>query len=114
MNNPNLLILLFFIATISSCIYDEDVCNTVEVSYADEIVPLIDANCFSCHEDEDNYTGLCLATYALVSDSTTLSHILERIQLDLNDDDIMPPNTPLSDCQIDIFKAWVEQGAQNN
>ena len=123
MNNRYLFLLLFVIAIFSNCTYDTyqddtyldiDECNTVEVSYATDIVPLLDENCFSCHAEEDNYTGLWLATYEHVSDKNTMTNILERIQLDANDVELMPPSGPLNDCEIDIFKAWVEQGAQNN
>ena len=108
MNNPKHLILLFFIATISSCTYDDDTCNTIDVSYADEIMPLLDAYCVSCHP---NYLG----SYESVSDSITSSNIIVRIQLELDNDSLMPQGgPPLTDCQIEKFKSWVNQGSQNN
>ena len=121
MKNLNLLIFLFVIVIFSNCTYDTyvddidiDECDSVEVSYATDIVPLLDENCFSCHADEQYNNGLSLATYELVSNKNNTTKILQRIQLDANDVELMPPGGPLNDCEIDIFKAWVEQGAQNN
>lgn len=112
MNNPNHLILLLLIAVFSSCSYDtyveNDECDTVDVSYANEILPMIDAYCISCHP---TYLG----SYENVSDSVTSSNIIVRIQLELDNDSLMPQGGPsLTDCQIDKFKSWVNQGAQNN
>ena len=64
--------------------------------------------------DEEDNNGLWLATYEIVSNKNTTTNILQRIQLDATDLASMPPSGPLNDCEIDIFKAWVEQGAQNN
>lgn len=121
MNNLNLLIFLFVIVIFSNCTYDTyvdnidiDECDTLEVSYATDVVPLLDENCFSCHFDEEDNNGLWLATYEIVSNKNTTTNILQRIQLDATDLASMPPSGPLNDCEIDIFKAWVEQGAQNN
>ena len=57
-----------------------------------------------------------IKVFQQVSDSINILKILERTQLELSDDDIMPPspNTPLSDCQILLFQNWVDQGALNN
>ena len=104
MNNPNHLILLLLIAVFSSC---NDECDTVDVSYANEILPMIDAYCISCH----SYLG----SYQSVSDSIISSNIIVRIQLELDNDSLMPQGGPsLTDCQIDKFKSWVNQGAQYN
>ena len=113
---PLLLIAVLISSILSGCSYDEEDGNLVEVSYANDIVPLLDANCYSCHEDEDNYTGLCLSAYELVSDLYNREQIIDRISRDISDDMLMPkaPAAPLTESQIDIFKAWVEQGAQNN
>ena len=98
------------------CVYDENECSVADVSYATNIQPLLDANCSGCHFGETPSAGLDLSDYEQVSDSINILKILERTQLELSDDDIMPPspNPPLNDCQILLFQNWVDQGALNN
>ena len=98
------------------CTYDENECSIADVSYATNIHPMLDSNCSVCHFGENPSAGLDLSDYEQVSDTIISGKILERTQLELSDDDIMPPseNPPLSDCQIQLFKNWVDQGALNN
>ena len=104
------------VLTITGCTYDESECSVVEVSYSSDIIPMLDAKCGSCHFSDEPPAGLDLSDYEQVSDSITSNKILNRVQLDLGDDDVMPPypNTLITDCQIYLFQTWVNQGSLNN
>ena len=101
---------------IVGCVYDEEICDTIDVSYSAVIAPTLDANCTSCHSGETPEEGLDLTDYEQVSDSVTSVKILEVIQLEIGSYAEMPPapNSPLSDCQILLLKNWVAQGRHNN
>lgn len=102
--------------TVYGCVYHEEICDTIDVSYSEVIAPTLDANCTSCHSGKTPAEGLDLTDYEQVSDSLTSVKILEVIQLELGSDGVMPPspNSPLSDCQILLLKNWVGQGRLNN
>ena len=86
------LILLF-----QSCYYDTVIEEEVipppdDVSYSNDIMPLWNADCVSCHKGS--------------------------IPPDLRDenswDQLMPPAGKWSDNKINLVKAWIDQGAKNN
>jgi len=101
---------------IVGCVYHEEICDTIDVSYSAFIAPTLDANCTSCHSGKNPASGLDLTDYEQVSDSLTSVKILEVIQLEIGSYAEMPPapNSPLSDCQILLLKNWVAQGRHNN
>ncbi len=105
---------IFCALIMHSCAYDENECVVVDVSYSNDIVPLLDEKCGSCHGASYPEADLNLTDYEVVSQTANNSKIIHRINLDLADDQLMPPNSPLTDCQIDLFTNWVEQGALNN
>lgn len=101
---------------IVGCVYDEEICDTIDVSYSAVIAPTLDANCNSCHAGITPAAGLDLSDYEQVSDSLTSVKILEVIQHEIGSYYEMPPapNSPLSDCQILLLENWVAQGRRNN
>jgi len=78
------------------------------VSYKKDIAPLLKANCVSCHgPTEQSGNGVRVDTYAKVS--ANLANIT-----DLLVSGGMPPSGALPDQDIQLFQAWVDQGAPNN
>ena len=77
------------------------------VSFKTQIEPLLKANCTSCHGATVQNMSVRVDTYANVKAS--LSDVT-----DLLVNGGMPPSGPLSDADIQLFQAWVDQGALNN
>lgn len=77
------------------------------VSYANQIRPLIDANCqlSPCHGTNGN-----IPTFATYGDVKAKD---DRIKARTGDKS-MPPNGALSDSDIKIIADWVDQGAPDN
>ncbi len=84
------------------------------VSYAQDIAPILTANCFPCHQypgsggiNLDNYTN---------SKSIALSGQL--VQSIIHDPNYVtmppPPQKELDSCQIKDIKQWVAQGCLDN
>jgi len=81
-------------------------CNS-EVSYVNDIVPVINANCMGCHYAGNGTIGN-FATYAgLKTDNGTLN---SRV-LVLKD---MPQGGSMSDENRQKINCWIKQGALNN
>lgn len=90
-----------------------DPCDTVNVSYAKTIQPLLKENCYSCHSNTLQTVGVNMEGYNNVkqyADATLLVGVTSRLPGYAE----MPPPGPLSDCNMNLIRAWVYQGAKNN
>jgi len=83
------------------------VVEVMEVSYADQVRPIIDTNCqiSNCHGDSEGIPPW--ASYANVKAKA------EEIKFKTTSGS-MPPSGPLPDTEIQLISDWVDQGAPNN
>jgi hypothetical protein len=110
-------VLAFSIFTISSCKKDKvPVSCTAQgcvdtISFSNQIMPMIQSNCVSCHEPGNASGGYDLSTYAQVSANADIvlnSLYGTSIQL-------MPLGGPkLADTLIQQFSCWKCQGKLDN
>src|SRR6185295_6149722 len=96
-----------------------------EVDFVKDIQPIFRANCYSCHGAEKQKGGLRLDVKALalkggndidiVPGKSEKSPLLINVAW-LNEDSRMPPpekgGKKLSDEQIGLLRAWIDQGAK--
>ena len=90
------------------------VCDTNNMSYSADIIPILESICFSCHGNGLSENGINFDTYSgikAVADNGKLvgaiSHAAGFVA--------MPQSAPkLSDCNINKIKSWVNAGAANN
>ena len=94
---------------------------TVKVDYEKDVQPLLAQKCYSCHGETAQQSGLRLdrrqaafrggdyGPVIIVGDSAK-SKLIHRVA---NGDGglQMPPSGPLSDEEIGILRAWIDQGA---
>lgn len=90
-------------------------CDTVNMQYAAHIVPLIQANCFSCHSTANMaISGISLEGYtnlkARVDDGRLLGAITHAAGFSPMPKDM----AKLSDCNINRIRGWINRGAPNN
>jgi hypothetical protein len=89
-------------------------CDTTNVSYALQVLPILQNNCYSCHSGTTPPTGIGLDSYAKLKtfagngflvDAVTQNGIVTP----------MPYGLPeLPSCEVNTIVAWVNQGALNN
>ena len=88
------------------------------VSFQDDILPILQASCAvpGCHVAPNPPKGLNLETYAgfekggvFKPGDSNGSVVIRRI-----DGGGMPPAGPLPEEQIQLFKDWIDEGAENN
>ena len=77
------------------------------VSFKTQILPMLQANCVSCHGPTKQNSGVRVDTYANVS--ANLAAVTDVL---VNGG--MPPTGPLPDADRQLFQTWVDQGALNN
>lgn len=94
-----------------------DTCGLpVVVSYADDIVPILDANvCLACHENADPAGGIGLEGYDRVLPFVEDGSLLGSIQYDPQFSRMPKGNyDKVPDCEISMIKKWIDQGYPNN
>ncbi|MEM9673670.1 MAG: c-type cytochrome domain-containing protein [Bacteroidota bacterium] len=93
--------------------------------YADIIVPMLDAKCYSCHNEHKTKGELLLTTMAdmtsggksgeagIVPERPEESEVWERVALPVTHDDHMPPDgkPSLTTQEKDLLYWWIETGA---
>jgi hypothetical protein len=123
-NTIKILILMAMGLFLNSCYYDEfpeDVVDIPDVvSYSNDIMPLWEGECVSCHQGntppdlrpENSYQSL-LNGFVEENDSENSILYLSLIHAD----GVAPmpsANTRWPASQTDLVKAWIDQGAKNN
>lgn len=83
--------------------------SNTTISYANQIKPLIENNCISCH-------GAGGTSPALTDHASTASHATHILNtLTANGVQLMPLGGPaLNDTLIAQFSCWIAQGKKNN
>ncbi|MBL7890622.1 MAG: hypothetical protein JNL24_13805 [Bacteroidia bacterium] len=104
------LILLAF----GSCTYTkvevpakEDTCDTI--SYANDIVPIMTANCTGCHSS--GFASGDFTTYAAIKLRADNGVLKNRI---ITQRDMPPAPATMPDSLRTIINCWISQGAPNN
>lgn len=95
------------------CTQDSSNCNTLNMSYANNIAPIISTNCNGCHSGSSPSGGINLTSYSGVS-TTAASGKLYNAVAQNGMAQSMPPSSKLSTCDINKIKSWVEAGYPNN
>ena len=120
----NIFFAFLCILMLNRCNYDNEEslygasdCDTNFVSFEMDIDPIISSHCKTCHDGPSLSAGLALETYTQIKSSalnSSYSGMINRIEKPEGAPLGMPPNYRLELCQIQMIKAWVEQGALNN
>jgi hypothetical protein len=111
-----------FLLALVSCKHKTNFSELREVSYSQEIAPIINSNCtFSgCHGDTafqkfklNTYDGLINGG---ISSGSPESSDLYKTLIKLNEEYRMPkkPYKELSEKQIQLIYVWIGQGSKNN
>jgi Planctomycete cytochrome C len=120
------LSILFFIAlafaiSLSSCYYDKEeilypdtVCDTSTIRYSTSIVPILSANCISCHGGNTPSAGIRLDNYAAVRVQAANGKLWGSISHTAGFA-AMPKNSgQLGTCNLTKVKKWLAAGYPDN
>ena len=89
-------------------------CDTVNMKYAANIQPIIQANCYSCHGNGNVSGGVSLGTYTGVKQQADKGNLLGTITHASGYPAMPQGSAKLDDCTINKIKDWIARGAQNN
>lgn len=90
-------------------------CDTTAVSFAAQVLPVINTNCFGCHNDDVPNAGISLSSYEKIK-AVAEQGLLVGVISWAPGYDPMPlgAQSPLPQCTIDQIESWVAAGAPNN
>ncbi len=105
----------------SGCYYDNEEelypfepCETTNMSFTTDILPIFDLNCNVCHATSQALGNVILDTHADVKKQVDAVRLLGAIRHE-NGFSQMPQGQPqLTFCTIDKIASWVAAGAPNN
>jgi len=122
-----MLVIPVMMMMLSSCYYDNEEylypatanCDTDNMSYANDVWPVINASCTGCHSGANPSGGIKLENYTDVSAAGAIGEgnygSLYGAISHASGNSPMPKNgTKLSDCTIAKIKAWIDQGMLDN
>ena len=95
-------------------LYGTSECNTSDMSYSSDIVPIIDSKCIACHSTAANFGNVTLEGHQklliYVNDGSLIGAIKHAAGFSA-----MPKNgAKLLDCEIEKIEAWIQAGALDN
>ncbi|MBK8346530.1 MAG: hypothetical protein IPL08_02525 [Saprospiraceae bacterium] len=117
-----LVILLFTVSIIPGCYYDSEdnlypstACNSTNVSFANDIQPILANACNNCHNSSSTIgAGIVLVGHAAVLPYATSGSLVGSVK-HTGSYSAMPKNaSKLDDCKIAKLESWVLAGSPNN
>lgn len=119
-----ILSLVFALTVLSSCTYyneeelfPNEICDTSNITYSVDIVPIFDQNCYSCHSSSTmpTYRGnLNLEIFDHVLREVNDGKLLQYIKHEPGSIPMPYGGTKLSDCNINKIEKWINLGSPNN
>ena len=93
----------------------------LEVSFATEVMPILERHCWECHSEESAELGLKLDTYEGVMAGSDYGTVVEAGDADASllvdmivSGDMPDGGDPVPAEELDVIKAWITEGALNN
>ncbi len=86
-----------------------DDCDTLNMSYAQDIQPILSTNCVGCHSSSAPSGGIVLDNYNSVKSVASSGRLYGSVA-HLAGYKPMPPEEQLDNCSILKIKAWIDQG----
>jgi mono/diheme cytochrome c family protein len=111
----------FGLVLLQSCTYHKEMLvplancpDTANVSFAANVRPLLQANCFSCHGNGASEGNISLDTYDHVKQVAISGRLLGSISHSQGFAPMPLGAGKLNDCNINEISTWIREGTQNN
>jgi hypothetical protein len=113
-----------FLLSVCSCYYknEEDLysgsnlqdCDTAHYTFSGQVLPLMQQNCISCHNNTTLSGSISLDNYSSVKQVVDPGRFWGAINHDQGFVPMPLDAGKLSDCNLIIIKKWLDHGALNN
>jgi len=115
------IVLLAIVMLSSGCYYDVEEelyptieCQTDEMSYLDDILPILEAECFVCHSAAANFGNITLEGYSETKKHVDSGGLLGTVRHDSGYSPMPKNQAMLLECEIEKIEAWIQDGAMDN
>lgn len=89
-------------------------CDTSSVSYSKQILPILEDNCYTCHQGNNPPSGIDLSDFSILQTHVKNGDLKSAVT-HTGSVTPMPYGLPmLPSCEVNTIVAWVDQGALNN
>ena len=89
-------------------------CADSNVSYQNNVQPILEANCYECHSSAVGTNGVILDNYTDLKDWIDAGYVIPQIN-HVAGAAQMPYGRPkLNPCKIETIEKWVAEGMLNN
>ena len=113
---------IVLISVLSACtynneetLYSDDICDTTDVTYSNDILPVFQQNCYACHHVSPTiYGNLDLANFDHIQRVVDNGKLLKNIKHEADGTPMPQGGTKLSDCTILKIENWIDQGIPQN
>jgi len=123
-----LLSTLLFLSLLNpGCYYDKEellyvdsvACDTLRVSYKEEIEPIINLSCYGCHSNDQSQVagaGISLEGHSNFSSFTSQNtdRFLGAVKHEASYSPMPKGTAKLTECEISKLEAWFNDGRLNN
>lgn len=109
---------------LSSCYYDNEeylygplddgTCDTLNVSYSVNVKPILEQECFACHDFTAPGGGVVLTEFSQLQNAIIDGSLLGAIKHEPGFSNMPKSGNQLPACDIQRIEAWVQAGAPNN
>ena len=89
-------------------------CDTSNLSFSEDIAPIISLNCSSCHSGASPDGNLLLTDYSSIFEASVNGNLLDAINWQGSVLAMPYQGNKLSDCNISMIQVWVNNGAPEN
>jgi hypothetical protein len=84
------------------------------VKYSTDILPIVESQCLSCHNDNAASGNNSYSTYAQFRDATENGDVIDRITRNVGDPSLMPQGNQLPQNSINLILQWQTDGYLEN
>lgn len=116
----SLTIFLLFIG-FAACTYNSEEelypnpeCQILNMSYVDDVLPILETHCFPCHSRAANFGNITLEGYDNLIDFVDDQSLLGSIQHESGYSAMPQGQAMLIECNIEKIKSWINDGAPEN
>lgn len=93
---------------------DDEDCDLENVTYSQTISPIIEGRCLGCHSGPNPEGGVSLASHGDVVTWIQNGRLMGAIRHEQGFSAMPKNGAKLSDCNIDQFQKWIDDGTPNN
>ena len=93
---------------------ESELCDTVAVSFSQDVQPILNTSCTGCHNSNNASGGISLTNYTGVLGPATSGQLYGAVAHQPGSVAMPQGGNKLPDCQINTIKAWIDQGIKDN